>query len=57
VLRHWFAPQKVPVARTRSEVLGIVPLEASEPLLDTLRELADHHDRGFMVEQVLQLIV
>jgi hypothetical protein len=57
VLRHWFAPEKVPVALTHSEVLGIVPLEASNALLDTLRELADHHDRGFMVEQVLQLIV
>ena len=57
VLRHWFAPQKVPTVITRSEVLGIVPLEASNALLDTLQELADQHDRGFMVEQVTQLLV
>jgi hypothetical protein len=57
VLRHWFAPQRLPATITGSEVLGIFPLEASNALLDTLQELADHHDRGFMVEQVMQLIV
>jgi hypothetical protein len=57
VLRHWFAPQNVPIAIAASEVLGIVPLEATNALLDTLRELADHHDRGFMVEEVMQLVV
>lgn len=57
VLRHWFAPQQVPTTITRSEVLGIVPLEASNALLDTLQELAEQHDRGFMVEEVMQLLV
>jgi hypothetical protein len=57
VLRHWFAPQAVSTPIIRSEVLGIVPIEPSNGLLDILRELADHHDRGFMVEQVMQLIV
>lgn len=57
VLRHWFAPQKVTTPITHSEVLGIVPLEVSNALLDTLRELADKHDRGFMVEEVMQLVV
>jgi hypothetical protein len=56
VLRHWFAPQGVTTTITHSEVLGVVPLEASNGLLDTLRELADRHDRGYMVEQVLQLL-
>ncbi len=55
VLRHWFAPQKVTEAFTHGEVLGVVPLEASDALLDTLRELADRHDRGYMVEQILEL--
>jgi hypothetical protein len=57
VLRRWFAPQKVTTPITHSEVLGIVPLEASNALVNTLQELADHHDRGFMVEQVMELIV
>jgi hypothetical protein len=57
VLRHWFAPQEVPTAVIGSEALGIVPLEASNALLDSLQELADHHDRGFMVEEVMQLLV
>jgi hypothetical protein len=56
VLRHWFAPQGVTTTITHSEVLGVVPLEASNGLLDTLRELADRHDRGYLVEQVLQLL-
>jgi hypothetical protein len=57
VLRRWFAPEKLPDTITRSEVLGIVPLEASNTLLDTLRELADQHDRGFMVEEIMQQLV
>jgi hypothetical protein len=56
VLRHWFAPQTVSDTITHSEVLGVVPLEASNGLLDSLRELADRHDRGYMVEQILLLL-
>jgi hypothetical protein len=33
----------------RSEVLGVVPLEA-------FRRLADRHERGFMVEHVMELL-
>jgi hypothetical protein len=57
VLRRWFAPEKLPDTITRSEVLGIVPLETSNTLLDTLRELADQHDRGFMVEEIMQKLI
>ena len=56
VLRHWFAPQAVTETIAHSEVLGVVPLEASNGLLDALRELAERHDQGYMVEQVLELL-
>jgi hypothetical protein len=57
LLRHWLAPDKPPATITRSEVLGVVPLEVTDALLDTLREVADRHERGFMVEQVMELLV
>ena len=56
VLRHWFAPKAVTDTIAHSEVLGVVPLEASNGLLDALRELAERHDQGYMVEQVLELL-
>lgn len=57
LLRNWFAPRTPPATITRSEVLGVTPLEVTDALLDTLRELADRHERGFMVEQVMELLV
>ena len=57
LLRHWFEPQRpAPLAITGSEVLGVVPLEITDALRDTLRRLANHHERGFMVEQVMELL-
>jgi hypothetical protein len=56
LLHHWFVPEEPPPAITRSEVLGVVPLEVTDALLDTFRGLADHHERGFMVEQVMELL-
>ncbi|HEV2920078.1 MAG TPA: hypothetical protein VG673_12680 [Actinomycetota bacterium] len=57
LLHHWFAPQRsAPLAITGSEVLGVVPLEVTDALLDEFRRLADHHERGFMVEQVMELL-
>ena len=57
LLHHWFPPRRsAPPAITGSEVLGVVPLEVTDALLDEFRRLADHHDRGFMVEQVLELL-
>ena len=57
LLRHWFLPQRsVPPAITGSEILGVVPLQVTDALLDTLRRLADLHERGFMVEQVMELL-
>jgi hypothetical protein len=57
LLRHWFAPQRsVPRAITGSEVLGVVPLEVTDALRDTFRRLADRHQRGFLVEQVMELL-
>ena len=41
---------------TRSEVLGVVPLEVTDALLDELRRLADRHGCGFLVEQVMELL-
>lgn len=35
----------------------MAPLEVTDALLDTLRALAGRHDRGFMVEQVMELLV
>jgi hypothetical protein len=57
LLHHWFSPQRsAPPAITGSEVLGVVPLEVTDALLDELRRLADRHERGFMVEQVMELL-
>jgi hypothetical protein len=57
LLRHWFPPQRsAPLAITGSEVLGVVPLEVTDALLDTFRRLADRHGRGFLVEQVMELL-
>jgi hypothetical protein len=57
LLHHWFLPQgSAPLAITGSEVLGVVPLEVTDALLDEIRHLADHHERGFMAEQVMELL-
>jgi hypothetical protein len=56
LLRHWFVPEVPPLAITHAEVLGVVPLEVTDRLLEVLRRLADHHERGFMVEQVMELL-
>jgi hypothetical protein len=56
LLRHWFLPQEPPLALTRSEVLGVVPLEITDDLLEVFRRLADRHERGFMAEQVMELL-
>jgi membrane protein required for beta-lactamase induction len=52
----WFVPEEPPLAITRSEVLGVVPLEVTDGLLDAFRRLADRHERGFMVEHVMELL-
>jgi hypothetical protein len=57
LLHHWFLPhESVPPAITGSEVLGVVPLEVTDALLDEFHRLADRHHRGFMVEQVIELL-
>jgi hypothetical protein len=56
LLHHWFVPEGPPLAITRSEVLGVVPLEVTDGLLDAFRRLADRHERGFMVEHVMELL-
>jgi hypothetical protein len=57
LLHHWFLPERrPPLAITGSEVLGVVPLEVTDALLGELRRLADRHERGFMVEQVMELL-
>jgi hypothetical protein len=57
LLHHWFAPQRsVPPAITGSEVLGVVPLEVTDALLDEFRRLADRHQHGYMVEHVMELL-
>jgi hypothetical protein len=57
LLRHWFLPhESVPLAITGSEVLGVVPLEVTDALLDEFRRLADRHGRGFLVEHVMELL-
>jgi hypothetical protein len=56
LLHHWFLPERPPLAITHSEVLGVVPLEVTDALLEEFRRLADHHERGFMVEQVMELL-
>jgi hypothetical protein len=57
LLRHWLVPEEPPATITRSEVLGVVPLEVTDALLDTLRTVADRHERGFVVEQIMELLV
>jgi len=57
LLRHWFLPhESVPLAITGSEVLGVVPLEVTDALLDAFRRLAGRHERGHMVEHVMELL-
>jgi hypothetical protein len=57
LLHHWFLPhESAPLAITGSEVLGMVPLEVTDALLEVFRRLADRHERGFMVEHVMELL-
>ena len=56
LLERWFLPERPPLAIAHSEVLGVVPLEVTDALLDEFRRLADRHQRGFMVEQVMELL-
>ena len=57
LLHHWFPPQRsVPLAVTRSEVLGVVPLEVTDALLEEFRRLADRDQRGLGVEHVMELL-
>jgi hypothetical protein len=56
LLHHWFLPERPPLAITHSEVLGVVPLEVTDARLDELHRLADRGERGFMVEQVMELL-
>jgi hypothetical protein len=48
LLHHWFLPEEPPPAIIRSEVLGVVPLEVTDALLDTFRGLADRHERSLL---------
>jgi hypothetical protein len=57
LLHHWFRPQRsAPRAITGSEVLGVVPLEVTDALLDTFRRLADRHQCGLLVGRVMELL-
>jgi hypothetical protein len=57
LLHHSFLPQRsAPPAITGSEVLGVVPLEVTDALLDEFHRLADRHERGFLVEHVMELL-
>jgi hypothetical protein len=57
LLHHWFPPRRsAPPAITGSEVLGVVPLEVTDALLDTFRRLADHHQRCLLVGRVMELL-
>jgi hypothetical protein len=56
LLHHGFVPQGPRLAITHSEVLGVVPLEVTDALLHEFRRLADRHERGFMVEQAMELL-
>jgi hypothetical protein len=56
LLRHWFVRDTPPLAITRSEVLGVVPLEVTEALLEAFRRLAGRHERGLMVAHVMELL-
>jgi hypothetical protein len=55
LLHHWFLPERPPLAITHSEVLGVVPLEVTDALLDEFRRPGDRQERGLMVEQVMEL--
>jgi hypothetical protein len=48
-------PERPPAAVLRAELLGIVPIEVTDALLDTFRRLAEQPHRGFLVEQILQV--
>jgi hypothetical protein len=56
LLERWFVPDTPPLAIAGSEVLGVVPLEVTDALLEAFRRLADRHQCGFMVEQVMELL-
>lgn len=56
ILRQWLRPERPPAAVLRAEVLGVFPIEVTDALLDTFRELASRPDRGVLVEQALQAI-
>ena len=56
LLERWFLPERPPLAITHSEVLGVVPLEVTDALLDEFRRLADRHQHGLLVEQVMELL-
>jgi hypothetical protein len=57
LLCRWFPPRRsAPLAITGSEVLGVVPLEVTDALLDQFHRLADRHQHGFLVEQVMELL-
>ena len=56
LLHHWFLPERPPLAITGSEVLGVVPLEVTDALLDECHRLADRHEHRYMVEQVMELL-
>ena len=57
LLHHWFSPRRsAPLAITGSEVLGVVPLEVTDALLEEFRRLADRDQRGLGVEHVMELL-
>jgi hypothetical protein len=56
LLERWFLPERRPLAITGSEVLGVVPLEVTDALLEAFRRLADGQERGFIVDHVIELL-
>ena len=57
LLCRWFPPRRsAPLAITGAEVLGVVPLEVTDALLDEFHRLAGRHELGFLVEQVMELL-
>ena len=57
LLHQWFLPQRsAPPAITSAEILGVVPLEVTDALLEELRRLAERHERGVMIERVMELL-
>jgi hypothetical protein len=57
LLHHWFPPRRsAPLAITGSEVLGVVPLEVTDALLDEFHHLANHHEHRYLVDQVMDLL-